>query len=53
MSWSDGPELWIVASDPTGFQAAYWPGAGPLRVLSAHPGAVYMFAVGTRRTAPG
>jgi hypothetical protein len=45
LSWPDGPDLWIVASGPASFQAAYWPGAGPLHVLTARPGAVYMFAV--------
>jgi hypothetical protein len=53
LSWPDGPDLWIVASGPTSFQAAYWPGAGPLHILTAQPGAVYMFAVGTRRAARG
>jgi hypothetical protein len=47
LDWPDGPDLWIVASGPASFQAAYWPGAGPLRVLAAHPGAVYLFAVST------
>ena len=53
LSWSDGPELWIVASDSTGFQAAYWPGAGPLRVLSPQAGEVFMFAVSAAGAAPG
>jgi hypothetical protein len=48
LSWPDGPDLWIVAADPTTFQAAYWPGGGPLHVLTARPGAVYMFAVAPR-----
>jgi hypothetical protein len=47
LDWPDGPDLWIVASGPASFEAAYWPGAGPLRVLAAHPGAVYLFAVST------
>ena len=40
-----GSGLWIVASDGVNFQAAYWPGTGPLRVLPAQAGAVYMFAL--------
>jgi hypothetical protein len=40
-----GSGLWIVASDGVNFQAAYWPGAGPLRALPAQPGAVSMFAI--------
>jgi len=42
-----------VASDSTGFQAAYWPGAGPLRVLSPQAGEVFMFAVSAAGAAPG
>ncbi|HLQ57752.1 MAG TPA: hypothetical protein VK162_26210 [Streptosporangiaceae bacterium] len=53
VSWSDGPELWIVASDSTGFQAAYWPGSGPLHVLSPQAGEVFMFAVSAAGAAPG
>ncbi len=45
VSWSDGARLWIVASDSTGFQAAYWTGAGPLRVLRPQAGPAYEFAV--------
>jgi hypothetical protein len=45
VNWSDGSILWIVAADPAGFQAAYWPGAGPLHVLRTWPGEVYLFAV--------
>lgn len=47
VSWPDGPDLWIVASGPPGFQAAYWPGTGPLRLLSPQPGQIFGFAVST------
>jgi hypothetical protein len=53
VDWSDGPVLWITAYDPAGFQAAYWPGAGPLRVLRAWPGEIYLFAVSGGPPAPG
>jgi hypothetical protein len=53
VSWSDGPDLWIVAADPTSFQAAYWPGTGPLHVLTPQADEIYMFAVSTAGAAPG
>jgi hypothetical protein len=52
VSWSDGARLWIVASDSAGFQAAYWPGAGPLRVLGPQAGPARAFAVSAARAAP-
>ena len=52
VSWPDGARLWIVASDSTGFQAAYWPGAGPLRVLRPQAGPAYTFAVSAAGAAP-
>jgi hypothetical protein len=42
-----GPDLWILASDSTAFQAAYWPGTGPLHVLPAQPGQIFNFAAAT------
>jgi hypothetical protein len=40
---ADGSGLWIVATDGLFFQAAYWTGAGPLRVLPAQTGLAYKF----------
>jgi len=49
---ADGTGLWIVATDGLYFQAAYWTGHGPLRVLAPQPGLAYKFDVpGT--SAPG
>jgi len=45
VSWPAGPDLWIVADGPPGFQAAYWPGSGPLRLLRPQRGQVFGFAV--------
>ena len=42
---ADGAGLWIVATDGLYFQAAYWTGHGPLRVLPAQSGLAYKFAV--------
>jgi hypothetical protein len=51
--WSaDGPGLWIVATDGLYFQAGYWTGHGPLRVLQPQAGLAYKFDVpGTGRPA--
>jgi hypothetical protein len=46
-----GPGLWIVAADGQDSQAAYWAGAGPLRVLAPVSGAAYTFAVAAGATA--
>jgi hypothetical protein len=48
--WSaDGSGLWIVATDGLFFQAGYWTGHGPLRVLPPQDGLAYKLAVpGTR-----
>jgi hypothetical protein len=44
--WSaDGPGLWIVATDGLFFQAGYWTGQGPLRVLQPQSGLAYEFDV--------
>jgi hypothetical protein len=45
-----GSGLWIVATDGQDSQAAYWAGAGPLRVLGPVPGAAYTFAVAAGAT---
>jgi hypothetical protein len=42
---ADGSRLWIVATDGLFFQAAYWTGAGPLRVLRPQPGLAYKFGL--------
>jgi len=42
---ADGSGLWIVATDGLFFQAAYWTGTGPLRVLRPQPGLAYTFDV--------
>ena len=42
---TDGPGLWIVASDGLFFQLAYWTGHGPLHVLPPRGGLAYKFAV--------
>jgi hypothetical protein len=42
-----GARLWIVASDGSSFQAAYWAGGGPLRVLTPLAGAGDIFDVVT------
>jgi hypothetical protein len=49
--WSaDGSGLWIVATDGLYFQAGYWTGRGPLRVLQPQAGLAYKFDVpGTGR----
>ena len=51
--WSaDGSGLWIVATDGLYFQAGYWTGHGPLRVLQPQAGLAYKFDVpGTGRPA--
>lgn len=51
--WSaDGSGLWIVATDGLFFQAGYWTGHGPLRVLQPQAGLAYKFDVpGTGRPA--
>jgi hypothetical protein len=44
--WSaDGSGLWIVATDGLYFQAGYWTGRGPLRVLQPQTGLAYKFDV--------
>jgi hypothetical protein len=49
---SDGSGLWIVATDGLYFQAGYWTGHGPLRVLQPQAGLAYKFDVpGTSRPA--
>jgi hypothetical protein len=40
---ADGSRLWIVVTDGLFFQAAYWPGDGPMRVLRPQPGLAYKF----------
>ena len=42
---TDGPGLWIVATDGLYFQLAYWTGHGPLHVLPPQGGLAYKFAV--------
>jgi hypothetical protein len=42
---TDGPGLWIVATDGLFFQLAYWTGHGPLHVLAPQGGLAYKFAV--------
>ena len=42
---TDGPGLWIVATDGLFFQLAYWTGHGPLHVLPPQGGLAYKFAV--------
>jgi hypothetical protein len=42
--WSaDGSGLWIVATDGLFFQAGYWTGHGPVRVLPPQAGLAYKF----------
>jgi hypothetical protein len=53
VSWPDGPDLWIMACDGRDFQAAYWPGAGPLRVLRPWAGEIFGFAVSAAGGAQG
>jgi hypothetical protein len=44
--WSAGGSgLWIVATDGLYFQAGYWTGRGPLRVLPPQAGLAYKFDV--------
>ena len=44
--WSaDGSGLWIVATDGLFFQAAYWTGHGPLRVLRPQVGLAHKFDI--------
>jgi hypothetical protein len=44
--WSaDGSGLWIVATDGLFFQAGYWAGHGPLRVLQPQGGLAYKLAL--------
>jgi hypothetical protein len=44
--WSAaGPGLWIVATDGLYFQAGYWTGHAPLRVLAPQAGLAYRFGV--------
>jgi hypothetical protein len=44
--WSaDGSGLWIVATDGLFFQAGYWTGRGPLRVLQPQAGLAYKAGV--------
>jgi hypothetical protein len=44
--WSAaGPGLWIVATDGLYFQAGYWTGHDPLRVLAPEAGLAYRFGV--------
>jgi hypothetical protein len=45
VSWA-GSALWVLTIDQSGFQAAYWPGTGPLRLLPPQPGQVSLFAAG-------
>ena len=40
-----GPGLWIVATDGLYFQAGYWSGQGPLRVLPSQAGLAYRFDI--------
>ena len=42
---TDGPGLWIVASDGLFFQLGYWTGHGPVHVLPPRGGLAYKFAV--------
>ena len=42
---TDGPGLWIVASDGLFFQLGYWTGHGPVHVLPPQGGLAYKFAV--------
>jgi hypothetical protein len=51
--WSaDGTGLWIVATDGLYFQAGYWTGHSPLRVLAPQAGLAYKFGIpGTARPA--
>jgi len=42
---ADGSGLWIVATDGLFFQAAYWTGGGPLRVLRPQAGLAYKFNI--------
>lgn len=50
--WSAaGPGLWIVATDGLFFQAGYWTGHDPLRVLAPQPGLAYRFAIAGRSAA--
>jgi len=51
--WSaDGTGLWIVATDGLFFQAGYWTGHSPLRVLAPQAGLAYKFGIpGTARPA--
>jgi hypothetical protein len=44
--WSaDGSGLWIVATDGLYYQAGYWTGNGPLRVLQPEAGLAYKLAL--------
>jgi hypothetical protein len=44
--WSAaGTGLWIVATDGLYFQAGYWTGHDPLRVLAPQPGLAYRFDI--------
>jgi hypothetical protein len=44
--WSAaGPGLWIVSTDGLYYQAGFWTGQGPLRVLPPQPGLAYKFAI--------
>jgi hypothetical protein len=43
--WSAGSGLWIVATDGLYFQAGYWDGQGPLRVLPSQAGLAYKFDI--------
>ncbi len=45
VSWA-GSRLWVLTIDQSGSQVAYWPGAGPLRLLPPQPGQVSLFAAG-------
>ena len=46
--WSAaGPGLWIVATDGLYFQAGYWTGHDPLRVLAPQAGLAYRFGFAT------
>jgi hypothetical protein len=40
-----GPGLWIVATDGLYFQAGYWSGQGPLRVLPSQAGLAFRFDI--------
>jgi hypothetical protein len=50
LDWA-GPGLWIVASNGDESQAAYWAGAGPLRVTAPMSGGAYPVSVASGATA--